>query len=57
MDLYIRVANRVGLTSGYLNDVDYYIIRSDVVIDPNYDDYLVRTYITIIEMFNTQQGQ
>ena len=44
MDFFVRMANRVGLTSGYLNDVENYIKRSDVVVDPNYDDYLVRTY-------------
>ena len=53
MDFFVRVANRIGLTSGYLNDVDYYIKRRDVVVDPNYDEYLVRTYNTIAEMFNT----
>ena len=54
MDLFIRVANRVGLTFEYLNDVEYYIKRSDVVVDPNYEYYLVRTYNTIKEMFNSQ---
>ena len=43
MDLFIRVANREGLTSGYLNDVEYYIKRSDVVVDPNCDEYLLQT--------------
>ena len=54
MDLFVQVANRVGLTSGYLNDVEYYIKRSDVTVDPNYDDYLIETYNTTQEMFNTQ---
>ena len=37
------MANRIGLTSGYLNDVENYIKQSDVVVDPNYEEYLVRT--------------
>ena len=56
MDFFVRVANRVGLTPDYLNDVEYYIKRIDIVVDPNYDEYLARTYNMIAEMFNTQQG-
>ena len=54
MDLFVRVVNRVNLTPGYLNDVEYYIKRIDVVVDQNYDKYLVRTYNTIAEMLNVQ---
>ena len=43
MELFVRMANRVGLTSGYLNEIEYYIKRSDVVVDPSYDEYLEHT--------------
>ena len=55
MDSFVRVANRVGLTSCYLNDVEYYIKRNNVLIDPNYEYYLIETYNTIIDMLNTRQ--
>ena len=44
MDLFVGVVNRVGLTSVYLNEMEYYIKRSDVLVDPNYDYYLVGTF-------------
>ena len=56
MDFNVRVANRRELTDRYLSIAEIYIKQSDVVVDPNYDEYLVRTYNTIAEMFNSQQG-
>ena len=44
MDFNVRVANRRELTDRYLSIAEIYIKQSDVVVDPNYADYLVRTY-------------
>ena len=54
MNLYMRIANRRDLYFGYLNDMNEFIKRFDVILDLSFKSYLRNTYNTIKDMFITQ---